>query len=73
MVGDLGENLLHSLGGIGADLDNGRAGIVPRLADGDVGDAKLAAARGYGIEDLGKDQAIDDMARNFDFFGDWIG
>ena len=72
MVGDLGQDVLHPFFVWSTDFDHGVAGVVPRLANGDVRDPELAAIRGDGIENLGQNQAIDDMAADFDFFDDGI-
>ena len=60
-----------TLRGSRADFDHGVARIVPRLADRDVGDAKLAAAGRDRIEHLGQDEAVDDVAGDLDFFDEW--
>ena len=48
------------------------AGIVPRLADRDVLDAKRAAAGRDRVEHLRQNEAVDDMAGDFDLFDDGI-
>ena len=68
MVGDLGEILSRDLFVVGANFQQGMAGIVPRLPDRDLLDLEAAAAAGDGIKNFGQDQAIDDMAADFDLF-----
>ena len=72
VVGDLGQNSLHQLRRGGADFDHRVARIVAGLADRDLGDAKLAAAGRDRVQHLGQDEAVDDMAGDFDLF-DTIG
>ena len=68
VVGDLGEDLLQDLFVVGADFQQGMAGVVPRLPDRDLLDLETAAAAGDGIENFGQDEAVDDMAADFDLF-----
>ncbi len=68
MVGDLSEDFLHKLGRGGPNLDDGGTGIVAGLADHDFGDAELAAVCRDRVEDLGQNEAIDDMAGDFHLF-----
>ena len=53
-----------------ADFDHGIARIVAGLADRDLRDAKRAAAGRDRVEHLGQDQAVDDVAGDFDLFDD---
>ena len=72
MVGDLGQDLAASLLAGGADFDHGGAGVVAGLADRDVLDPKLAAGGGDRVEHFRQDQAVDDVAADFDVFDDGI-
>ena len=49
-----------------------KLGSLPGLADRDLLDAKGAAADGDQVEDLRQDQAVDDMARNLNFFDERV-
>ena len=68
VVGDLGEDFLQDLFLVGANFQQGMAGVVPRLPDRDLLDFATAAPAGDGIEDFGQDEAVDDMAADFDLF-----
>ena len=66
VVGDLRENFLQRLGGRCADLDERVARVVARLADGDLLDPKRAAAGRDQVENLRQNEAVDDVAVDFD-------
>ncbi len=68
MVGDLRQDFLQDLFVVGANLQQGMAGVVSRLPDRDLLDFETAAAAGDGIEDFGQDQTVDDVAADFDLF-----
>ena len=61
VVADLGKNRGQLLGGVGLHLDQGKAGVVPRLADRDLLHPEVAPRRRDQIEHLGQDQTVDDM------------
>ncbi len=54
-----------SVGRLGPHFDQRKAGIGARLADRDLLDPKRPAAGRDQVEDLGQDQAVDDVAANF--------
>jgi hypothetical protein len=72
MVSDLGQDVLHPLVVRGANFDDRVAGIMASLADHDVRDAELAAVGGDCVEHLRQNEAIYDMAGDFDLFDDGI-
>ena len=65
---NLAQDQVQRLAVGGPDLDQGVARVVAGLADGDLLDLKRAAVAENAVQDLGQDQAVDDMAANFDFF-----
>jgi hypothetical protein len=72
MIGDLGEDMSHPLSVGGANFNDCIARVMSGLADRDVRDAELAAVGGDRVEHLGQNEAVDDMAGDFDLFDDGI-
>ena len=68
VIGDLRQDLAQRFGRRRALRSTGKAGVVAALADRDVLDAENTARRGDDVENLGQDQAVDDVAADFDFF-----
>ena len=73
LIGDVGQDLLEAIGGRRPHFDQGIAGIAAVVADRDLLDAEGAAGGGDEVENFGEQQAIDDMAADFDLFDMTIG
>ena len=58
----------NSLFACRADFQHRMAGIVPQRADRDVLDRAIAAVGGHDIEDLGQNEAVDDVTADLDLF-----
>jgi hypothetical protein len=68
VVGNLREDLAQSIAAIGTNFKQGITGVGSPLADGHVLDLECAPAGGDHIEDLGQDQAVDDVTANLNIF-----
>ena len=68
VVGDLRQDFFQALFAVSANFQQGMAGVVPRLPDHDLLDFETAAAAGNRIENLGQNEAVDDMAADLDLF-----
>ena len=65
---DLGEDALEDLGGVGPDLDADVRRVVLPLADAELLDLVAGPAGEDGVEDLGQQQRVDDVAVQLDLF-----
>ena len=68
MIRDRAQDRIKRLLAGGRNLDRGVAGIRPCLTNTDLNNSKAATAAGDAVQDLGEDQAINNMAFNLDRF-----
>ena len=68
MISDLCQNPFELFTRTSRHLDAGIARIVTLLADVDLDNPKLSAASYHAVQNVRKQQAVNNVARDFDFF-----